>query len=206
MQLAEIIENVLTFHLLEGIFPSDHYVVEFEIRLEFQRAKRVTRQVYDCKNGNFDDLQESLTRVPFDVAYSDDINEHWSNWKNLFLTAVKDHIPVKTVHDTNSPPWIDGEVPHLMRKKYAALKIFRRRKTPERKRKLRALSQNIKYVVRSKHRQYLEQIEKSFKDNPRGFWSYHKVFLGRQSGTGPVISYKGVTAKEPAQKAELFND
>ena len=36
-----IIENVLTFHPREGIFPSDHYVVEFEIRLKFQRAKKI---------------------------------------------------------------------------------------------------------------------------------------------------------------------
>ena len=129
----KIIENFLSFHPREGIFPSDHYVVEFEIRLKFQRAKRATGQFYDFKNGNFDDPKESLTRVPFDVAYWDDINEHWSNWKDLFLTAVKDHIPVKAVRDTNSPPWIDGEFRHLMRKKYAALKIFRRNKTPERK-------------------------------------------------------------------------
>ena len=62
------------------------------------------RQVYDFKNGNFDDLRESLSRVPFYVAYSDDIDEHWSNWKDLFLTAEKEHIPTQTVHDTNSPP------------------------------------------------------------------------------------------------------
>ena len=49
----EIIDNVLTFHPRKGIFPSDHYVVEFEIRLKFQRAKREMRQVYDFKNGNF---------------------------------------------------------------------------------------------------------------------------------------------------------
>ena len=66
---------------------------------------------------------------------------------------------------------MDGKVRHLMRKKYAALKKFRRRKDPERKRKLRTLSQNIKYVVRQylehrqylEYRQYLEQFEKSFK-------------------------------------------
>lgn len=145
----ETIENVLTFHPREGIFPTDHYVIEFDIRLKFQRAKRVKRQVFDFKNGNFDDLRESLTRVPFELAFSDDINEHWSNWKDLFLTAVIDHIPVKTIHDTNSPPWIDGEVRHLIRKKYAALKKFRQNKTPERKQKLRILSQNIKYVIRA---------------------------------------------------------
>ena len=56
----ETIENVLTFHPREGIFPTDHYVIEFDIRLKFQRAKRVKRQVFDFKNGNFDDLRESV--------------------------------------------------------------------------------------------------------------------------------------------------
>ena len=91
------------------MFPSDHYVVEFEIILKFKRAKRVTRQFYDFKNGNFDSLRDSLTRLPFEVAVSADVNEHWSNWKDLFLTAVQEHIPFKTVGDKNSPPWIDGE-------------------------------------------------------------------------------------------------
>ena len=58
-------------------------------------------------------------------ATSADVNEHWSNWKDLFLTAVKERIPIKTVGDKNSPPWIDGEARHLIRKKYAALKKFR---------------------------------------------------------------------------------
>ena len=31
------------------------------------------------------------------------------------------------------------------------------------------------------------------------------MFLGGRSGTSPVISYNGVTAREPAQKAEIFN-
>ena len=32
------------------------------------------------------------------------------------------------------------------------------------------------------------------------------MFLGGRSGTSPVISYNGITANEPAQKAELFNE
>ena len=136
-------------------------------------------------------------------ATSADVNEHWSNWKDLFLTAVKEHIPIKTVGDKNSPPWIDGEVRYLIRKKYAALKKFRLNKLPERKLKLRKLSQNIKYLVRSKHRQYLAKIEASFKDNPKEFWSYHKVFMGGRSCTNSAICYDGEVATKPAQKAEL---
>ena len=40
------------------------------------------------ENGNFDDLRDSLSKVPFEIAASADINEFWDNWKALFLSAV----------------------------------------------------------------------------------------------------------------------
>ena len=86
--------------------------------------------------------------VPLEIAASADINEFWDNWKALFLSAVKDHIPIKIVRDTNSPPWIDSEVRLWIRKKYTALKKFRLNKTPERKLKLRTLSHTVKVLVR----------------------------------------------------------
>lgn len=55
----EIIDYVSTSHPREGLFPSDHYAVEFTIMLQFKRAMEVKRQVYDFKNGNFDDLRDS---------------------------------------------------------------------------------------------------------------------------------------------------
>lgn len=51
------------------------------------------------KNGNFNDLKESLANVPYSLASSVDIDEFWANSKNLFSSAVKDHIPIKVVHD-----------------------------------------------------------------------------------------------------------
>ena len=85
----EVIGSIRSFHPRVGLFPSDHYVAGFEIILKFKRAKRVTRKFYDFKNFNFNGLRDSLTRLPFDVAASADVNEHWSNRKDLFLTAVK---------------------------------------------------------------------------------------------------------------------
>ena len=41
-------------------------------------------QFYDFKNGNFDSLQGSLTRLPFEAAALTDVNEYWLNWKDLF--------------------------------------------------------------------------------------------------------------------------
>ncbi|PFX23172.1 putative RNA-directed DNA polymerase from transposon X-element [Stylophora pistillata] len=140
----EVIANVSTFHPRDGRLPSDHYVTTFKFELRFKRSKGSTRQVFDFKKGNLDALGESLLRTPFQIAVSEDIDEYWSNWKDLFLSAVYDHVPTKTVRDINTPPWIDGEVRHLIRKKYATLRKYRQDKTEERKQKLRALSKNLK--------------------------------------------------------------
>ena len=126
------------------------------------------------------------------LLFSENIDEYWLTWKDLFLTVVSECIPVKTVKDTNSPPWIDAEARHCLRKKYTALRKYRRRKTATNKLKLRTLSQKVKYVIRAKHRDYLKKIESSFKRNPKLFWSYHKAIL-HSRGKPSVISYNGTS-------------
>ena len=83
---------------------------------------------------------------------TNDVDIYWSQWKDLFLGEVQKCVPVKVIQDTNSPPWIDGEVRHIMRKKYRALKKYRDNRPEERKRKLRSLSNDVKKLVRCKHR------------------------------------------------------
>ena len=161
------------------------------MRVKFHWAKPVRCKVYDFKQGNFA-LPSSLEHFPFDIAFPENIDEYWLTWKDLFLTVVSECIPVKTVKDTNSPPWIDAEARHCLRKKYTALGKYRRRKTATNKLKLRTLSQKVKYVSRARHRDYLKKIESSFKRNPKLFWSYHKAIL-HSRGKPSVISYNGTS-------------
>ena len=53
----------------------------------------------------------------FVIDLSKNIDECWMIWKNKFKAAVDQLVPVKTITDKNSPPWIDSEVRHLVRKK-----------------------------------------------------------------------------------------
>ena len=82
--------------------------------------------------------------MPSDVCASENIDDYLSSWKDFFLSTAENFIPYKVIKDTNSPPWIDGEVRHVIRKKYAALKKYRLNKTAERKLKLRSLTQSVK--------------------------------------------------------------
>ena len=186
-------------------FPTDHYIIEFQIKLKFKQVRNVKRRVYNYKLGNFEGLRSCLPNVPFDNAFSDDIEEYWSQWRDLFLTTAHKYIPVKTIKDVNSPPWINGEVRHLIRKKYTALKKFRLNKTAIRKQKLRDLSQIIKSLIRRKHREYLERIENSFNKNPKIFSSYHNAILHHKERYNAVITHNDIKATTPAEKVELFN-
>ena len=60
-------------------------------------------------------------------------------------------------------------------------------------------------MIRRKHREYLKRIESSFDQKPRIFWSYHNAILHYKEKHSAAVTYKNITAKNPADKAELFN-
>ena len=203
----EIINNVTLSTSEQFGFPTDHHIIEFEIQQTFARAKPIKWTIFDYRRGKFEDFRISLLQAGFnnDDLLTEEIDQHWTRWKEWFLTHVNKFIPTKVVRDANSPPWVDQEVRHLLRKKYAALKKYRQSKTTARNKKLRTLTQTIKYAMRQKHRHYLRKIKGSFLDNPKLFWSYHKSTCRHRASKVSEISYKSITAKTAVQKAELFN-
>ena len=202
---AEKICDVLSFSSDEHNFPTDQHIIKFSIRTKFTRAKPVRRIVFDYKKTDISTLCRALSEAKLDVPLTNNIDECWEQWKSTFLSIVTTYVPTKLVPVTNSPSWIDGEVRHLIRKKYTALRHYRKNKTSTRKIKLRNLCQKVKYAIRNEHKMYIAKIEASFKDNPKMFWSYHKAIHHHQSTTNPVITFKNHTATTPKQKAELFN-
>ena len=173
--------------------------------MKFKRAKPIQRIVYDYNRANFSELRKALSQADFNSLLTDNIDNCWDQWKVLFSSIVTNYVPTKCVKDTNSPPWIDAKVRHLMRKKYTALRNYRKNRMAERKSRLRTLCQQIKYAIRNKHKSYLAKIEASFKQNPKLFWSYHKAILHHRSVLNSIICHNNRIAKTSREKAELFN-
>ncbi|CAB3992211.1 RNA-directed DNA polymerase from mobile element jockey, partial [Paramuricea clavata] len=137
------------------LFPSDHYLIEFDIKLCFQKEKAV---------------------------------------ENSFGYQV-----------TNTPPWIDREVQHLINKKYTALRQYQLTRTEERKRKLRKLRQETKNLIKLKRQRYFGKVQDSFTKSPKSYWSYHKHILYNRISPS-TNTYNNVTATTPNKNAELFNE
>ena len=146
----EIIANVTTSDPGLYNFPTDHLFIDFQIIIKFSRTTILRRKTFDFKKADFDGLRNFLPCVPFDIPLSEEnIDLVCKNWKDLFLATVDKFVPTKVIKDCNSPPWIDGEVRHMIRKKYDALRRYRHKKSVDRKRKLRLISQKIKYMYSS---------------------------------------------------------
>ena len=116
------------------------------------------------------------------------------------MSAVDQCTPTKSVKDTNSPPWIDSEVRHHIPKKYGVLRKYRLNKSDDNNLKLRSLSQHVEYLVKRKHRLYLEKTEGASSENPKLFWSYYKAVLHHRAKQNSVITYYGIEATTPAEK------
>ena len=124
---SEVKDDVSTTSSSQNDFPSDHYLVDFFIRLKFKRLRRVRRKTCDYKTADFNDLQNRLQLLPFDMTHSDDVDLYSSQWKDLFLATVDECVPMKVIRDTNSPPWIDREVKLALRKKVPCVEKISRK-------------------------------------------------------------------------------
>ena len=103
---AEIIKNVTSSTPEQFGFPTDHHIIEFEIQQKFARAKPIKRIIFNYRQGNFEELRTSLLQAGFDSdgVLTEEIDQHWTRWKEWFLAHVNKFIPKKVVKDTNSPP------------------------------------------------------------------------------------------------------
>ena len=86
----------------------------------------------DYNRANFSELRKALSQADFNSLLTDNIDNCWDQWKVLFSSIVTNYVPTKCIKDTNSRPWIDAEVRHLMCKKYTALRNYRKNRTAER--------------------------------------------------------------------------
>jgi endonuclease/exonuclease/phosphatase family metal-dependent hydrolase len=77
----EIIDNISTFTPVEIKFPSDHYLVNFSLRLKFKRAMSVKRKSYNYMRANFEYLRCRLQRLSPEMFETNDVDIYWCQWK-----------------------------------------------------------------------------------------------------------------------------
>ena len=79
----------------------------------------MNRFEFDFQRANFECLRAHLQSRNLEVKISGngDVNYDWINWKNAFLAAVKEFVPVINTKGRMFLPWMNSTILHLIKKK-----------------------------------------------------------------------------------------
>jgi hypothetical protein len=94
-----------------SVCASDHFPITFNIKAGVRRNKAISRDIFNFKKANWENLNEELGSHPWhSLLDSSDIETCWSNFKNTLDKSCRKHIPIIKAKDGFKPPWFDSEV------------------------------------------------------------------------------------------------
>ena len=134
---------------------SDHSLMFFfYLNVRTKSLACDTRTVYNYRLANWNGLLETLRLTDLSrSATSTDIYSDWQQWLDLLLGAVADNIPVKSFKRKNTPPWLDNEVKHLLKKKETARRKAKKSGRLNFHEKFRALRRQTKKLLAEKRKE-----------------------------------------------------
>ena len=145
---------------------------------------------------------------PSDISDAD-VEADWQRWRDLLLGAAADHIPSKKVKRRNTPPRIDGEVKHLLKKKNTARRKAIAKSSATAWETFRELRRQSKYLIPSKREEFFQSLPDLLRTSTKKFWSSFKS--GFKQSTVPnkmtwTRSDSTITATNPGDIANLLNE
>ena len=147
-------------------------------------------------------MQNSATSNSVSCNSGDDAC--WSNWKSALLDIINANIPKDRVRDANTPPCIDKEVQHLLKRKESARRAAKKHNSAFYLEKFRILRIESKALINRKLKDYHISLGDSLKVTPKRFWSYfrHKT----KSNSIPAnVTYGGRQISSGVEMAEAFD-
>ena len=118
----------------------------FEISSSVKRLKGIKRKVFNFKRANWENLNAELSTIDWRsyIIYPEpDIA--WARFKSVFLSICEKHIPKCTIKSEFQPPWFDGELDKLCKKKDRLNKKFQKPKILNIKQQLGPVKKNLKF-------------------------------------------------------------
>ena len=214
-------ERVVNIELLpfaEAGLSTDHHLLEFDVIANHHSVTKVPRVVYNFKASDFDNLRSAIlncvnsTNCALD---NPDVDSCWLQWKTNLLRLVDLQIPKITIRDANTPPCIDKVVRHLLKKEESARRAAKKhpdsvrflekllpKEQPKSSPKL--LPKEVKTLINTKQKEYIESLGDSLKENPKRLWNYYRSKT--KSNSIPAnVTYSDKTFVSGLEKADAFN-
>ena len=199
--------NIATMTPIQAGLETEHNLLEFDFVARPRRVKKPARYAYNFKSADFEILKLRIIQssaISNSVSCNSGVDACWSNWKSALLAIIDANIPKAGVRDSNTLPWIDKEVRHLLKRKESARRAAKKHNSAFYLEKFRILRKESKALINRKLKEYHTSLGDSLKVNPKHFWSYfrHKT----KSNSIPAnVTYGGRQISSGVEMAEAFN-
>ena len=155
------------------------------------------RYAHNFKSADFENLKLQIMQssaISNNVPSNSGVDACWSNWKSALLDIIDAKIPKARVRNSNTPPWIDKEVRHLLKRKESARRAAKKHNS----------AFYLEKLTNRKFKEYHISLRDSLKVNPKRFWSY--FCLKTESNSIPAnVTYGGRQISSGVEMAEAFN-
>ncbi len=113
-------------HSASPIGKSDHVPIIFEIKCNYPKIKKFTRNIWNLKAGNHEELNRHLLNLDWEtILDTNDANIATERWYDLFVQIAELYIPHKTITINNGDlPYMTQHLKKLIATKDKYFKIY----------------------------------------------------------------------------------
>jgi hypothetical protein len=171
--LTNNIDMVMAVEVGEPI--SDHNIITFRVNVNPYRNQSSKKKFYNFDKADWSGLSELFNNIPWDCALvSNDINDVWNCWVDLYNTTVDQCIPKKIKKKNRQAPWISEDIIKIARKKKRLYKKAKARDDANLWSKYKSINNMLKRKCNKARWDYLKDLANNMHDKKEHklFWNY----------------------------------
>ncbi len=206
-------DNLISdLHSSSPIGKSDHVPVIFEIKCNYPKIKKFTRNIWNLQAGNSEELNRHLLNLDWEtILDTNDANISTNRWYNLFIQVADLYIPHKTITINNDDlPYMTRRLKKLIRTKDKYFKIYQSSGLESDHDIYKFHRNTLTYELRQAESKYYDQLSQDLLINQTNSKMWWKLIKKTTSNTGsalhetPILD-NDILIYDDKGKAQAFN-
>ena len=135
------------------------------------------------KNYCQEDFTSKLENVDWSsVLCSEDVNENWYTFTNVFTDILNTVAPVKEIRlKTRTEPWMNSEILELIHERDILLQNFKKNNNEDVYRNFCKLRNKVQRMVKKAKSEYIAEQVQENRNEPKNLWKQLKYGLQKQT-------------------------
>lgn len=165
-----------------------------------------SEETYDWYNGDYTNILSFLGSINWNELFniSNDITTVTEEFYSLLFYAINNFIPKKKFCKSKFPCWFSKNLINLIKLKKFQHSIFKLSNSHDDYQQFSSTRAQCKSLSRFDYSQYLIKIQKSFRSQPKKFWSFIEN-IKKSSGLPNSMSFNHKKADNGQEIVDLFS-